>query len=354
MVWLARVARGWPYASVFLADKGLVFKVFIKAEAPPLPDSLMRELGHGLGDAEFQAHCCKALINLACDNAGSVEVGGIEAVVAAMRSAPDSSVMQRGGCLLLRSPFLGLDSGAVADTRGNRAAEAGAIEAAVEAMRLHPQEEVIQKWACSFLATLSTARGNYGSALARTRRILAANPLALLRAARASFPQNRTLSVHGQTLLEVLLQGGGGHYDKSAIGKKVEVYWDGDGEWFAGTVKDYKPETRKHLIKYEDNDTQWLILAQEEQLGQLRWLNGKPPRGGGKAKEEEKKPRAKKSNAYSMGPSWKCEKCGFVNMDMMNHGRRTICFMCETPRPGVSKEDLEKMKPKYKALSSYD
>ena len=83
-------------------------------------------------------------------------------------------------------------------------------------------------------------------------------------------------------------------------------------------------------------------------------MNGKPPRGGGKAKEEEKKPRAKKSNAYSMGPSWKCEKCGFVNMDMMNHGRRTICFMCETPRPGVSKEDLEKsLKPKYKALASY-
>ena len=103
-------------------------------------------------------------------------------------------------------------------------------------MRLHPQEEVIQKWACSFLATLSTARGNYGSAVGRTRRILAANPLALLRAARASFPRNRTLSVHGQTLLEVLLQGGGGHYDKSAIGKKVEVYWDGEDAWFEAEV----------------------------------------------------------------------------------------------------------------------
>ena len=105
------------------------------------------------------------------------------------------------------------------------------------------------------------------------------------------------------------------------------MYWDGNDKWFKGEVKDYAPTTQKHLVKYEDNDTQWLILAQEEQLGQLRWLDGKPPRGGGKAKEEEKKPRAKKSNAYSMGPSWKCEKCGFVNMDMMNHGRRTICFM---------------------------
>ena len=147
---------------------------------------------------------------------------------------------------------------------------------------------------------------------------------------------------------------GSSQYDKAAVGKRVEVYWDGNDKWFKGEVKDYAPTTQKHLVKYEDNDTQWLILAQEEQLGQLRWLDGKPPRGGGKAKEEEKKPRAKKSNAYSMGPSWKCEKCGFVNMDMMNHGRRTICFMCETPRPGVSKEDLEKsLKPKYKALSSY-
>ena len=161
------------------------------------------------------------------------------------------------------------------------------------------------------------------------------------------------LAIYGDKAPQEEKANGSSQYDKAAVGKRVEVYWDGNDKWFKGEVKDYAPTTQKHLVKYEDNDTQWLILAQEEQLGQLRWLDGKPPRGGGKAKEEEKKPRAKKSNAYSMGPSWKCEKCGFVNMDMMNHGRRTICFMCETPRPGVSKEDLEKMKPKYKALSSY-
>ena len=92
---------------------------------------------------------------------------------------------------------------------------------------------------------------------------------------------------------EAEAQGGGGHYDKSAIGKKVEVYWDGDGEWFAGTVKDYKPETRKHLIKYEDNDTGWIVLAKEEELGQLRWLDGRPP----KAKAAPAKPPAKKAKA---------------------------------------------------------
>ena len=71
------------------------------------------------------------------------------------------------------------------------------------------------------------------------------------------------------------------------------MYWDGDGEWFAGTVKDYKPETRKHLIKYEDNDTGWIVLAKEEELGQLRWLDGRPP----KAKAAPAKPLAKKAKA---------------------------------------------------------
>ena len=63
---------------------------------------------------------------------------------------------------------------------------------------------------------------------------------------------------------------GSSQYDKAAVGKRVEVYWDGNDKWFKGEVKDYAPTTQKHLVKYEDNDTQWLILAQEEQPGQPR------------------------------------------------------------------------------------
>ena len=128
----------------------------------------------------------------------AADAGMFEAVVAAMRSAPDNLVQHLGCCstnivadvqphmMCMRS-----DGGGAADTRRDRAAQAGAIEAAVEAMRLYPQNEDVQSWACSFLAILAHEHRELpGSALVRTRRILAANPMALLESARASFPQN--------------------------------------------------------------------------------------------------------------------------------------------------------------------
>ena len=121
-----------------------------------------------------------------------------------MRSAPDNHLMQYRGCSLMYC--IGFDGDGDAGARRNRAAEAGAIEAAVEAMRLHPQNEDVQAWACNFLAVLANDhRDDFGSALVRRlRRILAANPEALVEAARASFPQNRMLAVNAPNLLEVL------------------------------------------------------------------------------------------------------------------------------------------------------
>ena len=135
--------------------------------------------------------------------------GIFEAVVAAMRSAPDNHLMQYRGCSLMHIMCIGFDGDGDAGARRNRAAEAGAIEAAVEAMRLHPQNEDVQTWACSFLAILANDHSafvsDFGSALVRRlRRILAANPEALVEAARASFPQNRRLAVNAPNLLEVL------------------------------------------------------------------------------------------------------------------------------------------------------
>jgi len=135
----------------------------------------------------------------------AADAGVFEAVVAAMRSAPDVPIMQSHGCCLMH--MIGFEQhrggDGDSDTRRDRAAQAGAIEAAVEAMRLYPQEEKVQAWACIFLAIMATVF-DYGSALIRTRRILAANPEVLVEAARASFPQNRMLALNAPKLLEVL------------------------------------------------------------------------------------------------------------------------------------------------------
>ena len=104
---------------------------------------------------------------------------------------------------------IGLDGDVAANATRNRAAEAGAIEAAVEAMRSCPQKELVHAWACNFLLLMTFPRhSNFPqvntSALARTQRILAANPVALLESAHASFPQNRMLARDAPNLLEVL------------------------------------------------------------------------------------------------------------------------------------------------------
>jgi hypothetical protein len=124
----------------------------------------------------------------------AADAGVFEAVVAAMRSAPDVPIMQTHGCCFMHIMCIRSDGDGDANTWRDRAAQAGAIEAAVEAMRLYPQEEQMQAWACGFLAMLAAEHRDYsGSALVRARRIVAANAVALVEAALASFPQNQML-----------------------------------------------------------------------------------------------------------------------------------------------------------------
>ena len=114
--------------------------------------------------------------------------------------------MQHRGCYLLQIMCIRTDGDGDADTRRDRAAQAGAIEAAVEAMRLYPQEEGVQEWAGSVLYILAcaAAENNKEAAVLRLRRFYPADTVALLQAARASFPQNRRLLVHEPYLLATL------------------------------------------------------------------------------------------------------------------------------------------------------
>lgn len=46
------------------------------------------------------------------------------------------------------------------------------------------------------------------------------------------------------------------------IGKKVRVFWPVDSSWYIGTVQQYNAATREHLLKYEDDDTEWVQIGE--------------------------------------------------------------------------------------------
>ncbi|KAF6258157.1 hypothetical protein COO60DRAFT_1152954 [Scenedesmus sp. NREL 46B-D3] len=53
-------------------------------------------------------------------------------------------------------------------------------------------------------------------------------------------------------------------------GRRLEVYWEGDGVFYRGTVTGYSTSSGKHTIMYDDGDTERVKLDQV----QHRWLDG--------------------------------------------------------------------------------
>lgn len=39
-----------------------------------------------------------------------------------------------------------------------------------------------------------------------------------------------------------------------------QVFWEGDGAWYRGTVTGYSAATRRHTILYDDNDIERVVL----------------------------------------------------------------------------------------------
>ena len=46
-----------------------------------------------------------------------------------------------------------------------------------------------------------------------------------------------------------------------AVGKVVEVYWEGESEWFRGRLTRYRDADGKHRVDYDDGESEWLVLA---------------------------------------------------------------------------------------------
>ena len=66
-------------------------------------------------------------------------------------------------------------------------------------------------------------------------------------------------------------------YGKEIKGERVSVLWEG-GRWYQGTVKDFNGFD-EHLIVYEDGDSRWHNVAEEEAENGVKWLGAKvrPP-----------------------------------------------------------------------------
>lgn len=51
------------------------------------------------------------------------------------------------------------------------------------------------------------------------------------------------------------------------LGKKLSVYWPADDAWYSGTVTDHNLSNGQHLVKYDDGEEEWVLLAHER----VRW-----------------------------------------------------------------------------------
>ena len=49
----------------------------------------------------------------------------------------------------------------------------------------------------------------------------------------------------------------------SLIDRRIQIYWDGDDEWFAGTLTWFNPRTKRHTISYDDGEHATLKLEEE-------------------------------------------------------------------------------------------
>jgi len=69
---------------------------------------------------------------------------------------------------------------------------------------------------------------------------------------------------------------------RSAVGRKVRVFWPGMGKWYIGSIKEYDADKGEHLVAYKDGERQRLQLRNEP----IQWL----PVEGGDGKEGGKAP----------------------------------------------------------------
>ena len=52
-----------------------------------------------------------------------------------------------------------------------------------------------------------------------------------------------------------------------ALGCRIAVFWSSDDAWFEGHVRSFNAVDGKHLVQFDDGDSEWYLLSDE----QVRW-----------------------------------------------------------------------------------
>jgi len=55
----------------------------------------------------------------------------------------------------------------------------------------------------------------------------------------------------------------GNPHPGNMIGRKVRVFWPVDNSWYVGTVEQFDSATGEHLLRYDDNDTEWVRINED-------------------------------------------------------------------------------------------
>ena len=83
-------------------------------------------------------------------------------------------------------------------------------------------------------------------------------------------------------------------YGDEVLKRRVKIWWQGDGCWFSGIVKQVNA-VGEHFVKYDDGDVKWHNLGHEDAHKQLQWLDAEQPTK--KCSEPKSLPKRKRADA---------------------------------------------------------
>ncbi|GAX86029.1 hypothetical protein CEUSTIGMA_g13444.t1 [Chlamydomonas eustigma] len=74
----------------------------------------------------------------------------------------------------------------------------------------------------------------------------------------ASRPWRRDRTINGYFMMEASLY----EIDPYALlNQKIQIYWEGEKEYFAGTVTQFNVDDWHHMVEYDDGDKAWELLV---------------------------------------------------------------------------------------------
>ena len=56
----------------------------------------------------------------------------------------------------------------------------------------------------------------------------------------------------------------------SLVGKPAKVFWPAENTWFPATIARYNNSKKTHKVNYEDGDSEWMRLDQNQERIQVR------------------------------------------------------------------------------------